>query len=280
MAKDGFVGSLGEGARAAVAVVAIVALAAVALALPLIGAAIALLWTAALVLGARVLLAARGRAQERRDACVAAVRSLAASVEARDPCTGGHLERVAELGMLLARAVAPREARDPQLAFGFLLHDVGKLATPDYVLHKPGRLDAAERDIMRRHPEEGARIIAGVPFLERAREVVLYHHERWDGGGYPFRLAGEQIPLWARIFAVVDALDAMTSERPYGSRLTLDQAIDEVVAGSGTQFDPSVVLALVRLERARVLALLEPRPEPAATTRLEGARRVLAPRGI
>jgi HD-GYP domain-containing protein (c-di-GMP phosphodiesterase class II) len=225
-----------------------------------IWALIAMLASTVFLLTLRALLAARRRTEERRDACLATVRTLAASVEARDPCTGGHLERVCMLGMLLARAVAPREARDPEMAFGFLLHDVGKLGVPDSVLHKPGRLDAEEREIMRRHPEEGARILDGVPFLSRARDVVLHHHERWDGGGYPARLEGEEIPLWARIFAVVDALDAMTSERPYGRRLTLDEALDEIAAGSGSQFDPSVVLALTNVPRARVEALLEQAP--------------------
>ena len=180
-------------------------------------------------------------------------------MEARDAVTGGHLERVTALGLLLAREVAPREARDPQMAFGFMLHDIGKLAVPDRVLHKPGLLDADEFEIVRRHPEEGARILESVPFLARAREVVLHHHERWDGDGYPARLRGEAIPLWARIFAVVDALDAMTSDRPYGRRFGLEEAIEEIVAGSGSQFDPSVVTALVAIDSRAIEELLEPR---------------------
>jgi ribonuclease P protein subunit RPR2 len=242
---------------------------------PELWALIALLSCAVLLLTLRALVAARRRAADRHAACLATVRTLAASVEARDACTGGHLERVSKLGLLLAHAVAPREAKDPQMAFGFLLHDVGKLAMPDSVLLKPGRLDAGEREVMRRHPEEGARILAEVPFLDRATEVVLHHHERWDGAGYPAKLRGEEIPLWARIFSVVDALDAMTSERPYGRRFSLGEALDEIAAGSGSQFDPGVVATLMRLDPATLQQLLEPLPGAAAPARaLRG--RVLA----
>jgi HD-GYP domain-containing protein (c-di-GMP phosphodiesterase class II) len=245
-----------------------------------IGAAALLALPGGAAAGRRALESVRRRADERaddrHDACLATVRMLAASVEARDACTGGHLERVCRLGMLVARTVAREEARDPQMAFGFMLHDLGKLSTPDRVLHKPGRLDAEEREVMRRHPEEGARILASVPFLARARDVVLHHHERWDGDGYPARLAGEAIPLWARIFSVADALDAMTSERPYGRRFTLDEALDEIAAGAGSQFDPAVVLGLMRLPRWEVEALLEPAGVARRRGRVVGAGGALA----
>ena len=224
----------------------------------------------------RSLVPARLRPAGRHDACLATVRALATSVEARDPCTGGHLERVARLGLLLAGAVAPHDARDPQMYFGFLLHDIGKLAVPDRVLNKPGRLSAEEREIMRRHPSEGARIIAQLPDLERARDVVLHHHERWDGGGYPDGLAGEEIPLWARIFAVADTLDAMTSERPYGRRFTLGEALEEIVACAGSQFDPAIVLVLLGLDRGRLLDLLETPREAVVAARQARFRREVA----
>ena len=150
---------------------------------------------------------------------LATVRTLAAAVEAKDDHTGGHIQRVHDLGLLLAREVVPEEADDEQLAYGFLLHDVGKLAVPDAVLTKPGRLTGGEWELMRSHPREGARILAGIPFLGRALHIVLYHHERWDGGGYPHGLKGEEIPRWARLFAVVDTVDAMTSDRPYRAAL-------------------------------------------------------------
>jgi ribonuclease P protein subunit RPR2 len=197
------------------------------------------------------------RTRERMEARATTVRALAAAVAARDRCTGRHIERVSELGLLLAERVVPRDLRDPQLAWGFLLHDVGKLSVPDAVLQKPGRLDEVEAAIMRTHPESGARILEELPFLERATEVVRHHHERWDGGGYPAGLRGEQIPLWARIFAIADSVDAMTSDRPYRRGRTLDEALDVVRGEAGRQFDPACVEAFLRLDRARVAALLE-----------------------
>ena len=187
--------------------------------------------------------------------------ALATAVEAKDDTTGNHIGRVRDLGLLLAREVAPREARDPQMAYGFLLHDIGKLAVPDAVLCKPGRLDDHEWTLMRRHCDEGVRILSGVPFLDRAIEVVRHHHERWDGAGYPDGLAGEEIPLWARMFAVVDTLDAITSSRPYRPRQPLDVALEEIRRCAGKQFDPRVVDALERLDREQIEALLEPARE-------------------
>ena len=187
--------------------------------------------------------------------------ALATAVEAKDDTTGNHIGRVRDLGLLLARELAPREARDPQMAYGFLLHDIGKLAVPDAVLCKPGRLDDHEWTLMRRHCDEGVRILSGVPFLDRAIEVVRHHHERWDGAGYPDGLAGEEIPLWARMFAVVDTLDAITSSRPYRPRQSLDVALEEIRRCAGSQFDPRVVDALERLDRERLEALLEPARE-------------------
>jgi ribonuclease P protein subunit RPR2 len=111
---------------------------------------------------------------------------------------------------------------------------------------------------MRRHPEEGVRMLAGVPFLDKALDIVRHHHERWDGGGYPVGLRGEEIPLWARIFSVVDALDAMTAERPYRGARPYADALAEIRRHAGTQFDPAVVDALERLDPAEVEPLLEP----------------------
>jgi ribonuclease P protein subunit RPR2 len=159
--------------------------------------------------------------------------------------------------MLLAREVAPRDARREQLAFGFLLHDVGKLAVPDAILRKRGPLTEAERLVMRRHPEVGANLLRDLRFLGPALDVVRHHHERWDGGGYPDGLAGTRIPLWARIFAVVDTVDAMTSTRPYRPALPLDAALAVLRRESGRQFDPCCVDAFLRLDRRRVAELLE-----------------------
>jgi HD-GYP domain-containing protein (c-di-GMP phosphodiesterase class II) len=203
----------------------------------------------------------RRRSQELQESYLATVKALAAAVEAKDGYTGGHIQRVHALGLMLAEIVSPDEAGDSQLAFGFLLHDVGKLAIPDAILNKPGELEEGEWELMREHPEHGARILAEVPFLDRALEVVRHHHERWDGNGYPDGLAGDEIPLWARIFAIVDTVDAITSDRPYRPARSLDCAYDELLAGAGRQFDPVCVQAFAHLDRDAVEELLEQRHE-------------------
>jgi len=192
---------------------------------------------------------------------LATVQALATAVEAKDGYTGEHIRRVHALGLLLAAALIPEEVDDPQLSYGFLLHDVGKLSVPDAVLVKPGKLDDEEWQLIRRHPEAGARILRSVPFLDRALDVVLHHHERWDGGGYPSRQRGEQIPTWARIFAVVDTVDAMTSDRPYRAALPLETATRAVLDNAGAQFDPRCAEAFASLDREEILNLLEPHGE-------------------
>ena len=186
------------------------------------------------------------------------VRALAAAVEAKDDYTGGHIQRVHEIGLLLAKAVAPDEADNPQLAYGFLLHDIGKLAVPDAVLKKAGPLTDAEWLLMRRHPEAGARILDAVPFLDQAVDVVLHHHERWDGRGYPAGLQEDGIPLWARIFAVADTVDAITSTRPYRRGRPLEEAVDEIVARAGTQFDPECANALAEIDHGAICNVVAP----------------------
>jgi HD-GYP domain-containing protein (c-di-GMP phosphodiesterase class II) len=185
--------------------------------------------------------AERARAEELRRSYVATVRALTNAVEARDAYTGKHAERVAAYGLELARRVDPTLAADPQTEFGFLLHDVGKVAIPDGILHKPEPLGEEERRLMRRHPVIGAEIVGGVPFLAGAAEIVRTHHERFDGSGYPDGLAGEEIPLAARIFAVADALDAITTDRPYRPAAPLSEARASIAAESGNHFDPAVV---------------------------------------
>lgn len=176
------------------------------------------------------------------------VRALATALELRDDQTGGHAERVTRLALRLAEQAAPHLLADPQLEYGFLLHDLGKIGIRDAVLLKPGRLTPAELKEMRYHPVLGERIIAGVPYLSGiARQVVGAHHERWDGTGYPRRVGGEDIPLPARIFSVVDAFDAMTNDRPYRDALPVDAAVAEIEFGAGTQFDPAVVEVFVAL---------------------------------
>ena len=189
----------------------------------------------------------------------ATVRALANAVAARDEYTGHHAERVAAYGIQLARELDERLTDDPQLEFGFLLHDVGKVAVPDAVLHKKSSLTPEEQRLIRRHPVIGWQMLRHIDFLAHAVDVVLHHHERWDGNGYPSRLAGEDIPLAARVFAVADALDAITTDRPYRKAEPLERAREVISDQAGRQFDPRVVEALNSipdevLERIRVEA--------------------------
>ena len=198
------------------------------------------------------------RARELERSYFHTVRALAAAVEAKDGYTGAHIQRVHAIGLLLAREIAPAESDNPQLAYGFLLHDIGKLSVPDAVLKKPGPLTDSEWLLMRRHPEAGAQILDSIPFLDRAVDVVLHHHERWDGRGYPAGLQADGIPLWARIFAVADTVDAITSDRPYRRGRPLEQAVDEIVARAGTQFDPDCANAIADLDPGAVRDIVAP----------------------
>ena len=185
----------------------------------------------------------RARAQELRRSYIATVRALSNAVEARDAYTGKHAERVAAYGMALARSCGLEVEDSPQIEFGFLLHDVGKVAVPDAILFKSGSLTEEEYSLVRRHPVTGTEILRDVDFLGEGKLVVRHHHERWDGQGYPDGLAGEAIPLAARVFAVADALDALTTNRPYRPASDFAAAREEVYRGAGTQFDPAVIAA-------------------------------------
>jgi putative nucleotidyltransferase with HDIG domain len=201
-------------------------------------------------------LAERDREAEQRElelraSYEATVRALADAVEARDAYTARHAERVAAYGLEIARACGLETEDGPDLEFGFLLHDIGKIAISDAILYKPGRLNEDERDAMRRHPVIGEEIVRGIDFLEGARQIVRSHHERWDGAGYPDRLAGEQIPLAARVFAVADTFDAVTSDRPYRAASSFGEARRVIAAAAGTQFDPVVADAFDDIADAR-----------------------------
>jgi putative nucleotidyltransferase with HDIG domain len=179
---------------------------------------------------------------------LAAVRGLAAAVEAKDEGTAGHLARVTRYGLKMLELMDLGEGVDPQkLEYGFLLHDVGKLGIPDAILSKAGPLTQEEWVLMRRHPQIGVRILEGIPFLDDARDIVRSHHERWDGGGYPDGLSAEEIPVGARLFAVADAFDAMTTQRPYRKAMAIDDAVLELVTKAGTQFWPDAVEAFLSL---------------------------------
>jgi ribonuclease P protein subunit RPR2 len=185
----------------------------------------------------------RSRAQELQDSYMATVVALSNAVEARDAYTGKHAERVAAYGIEIGRASGLDFARRPEIEFGFLLHDVGKVAVPDAILYKPDRLTPEERAVVERHPVTGAQIVAGIEFLGEAAAVVRSHHERWDGRGYPDGLAGDQIPIAARVFAVADVLDALTTDRPYRPASTIPVAREMITRESGTHFDPAVIAA-------------------------------------
>ena len=177
------------------------------------------------------------------------VRALASTLELRDDTTGNHSQRVTRVALRLARAVEPTLEANPELEYGFLLHDLGKVGIPDAVLLKPGPLTQAEREVVQDHPVLGERIVARIPFLSGvAREVVESHHEHWDGRGYPHGLAGGEIPLAARVFAVADAFDAMTNDRPYRVAMEVDCARAEIRRCAGQQFEPALVDAFLNLD--------------------------------
>jgi response regulator RpfG family c-di-GMP phosphodiesterase len=167
--------------------------------------------------------------------------ALAAALDTRDSETQGHSARVSDYTVAIARRMGVREPELTEIRHGALLHDVGKIGIPDAILRKPGKLSPEEWVEMKRHPGIGHRILAGISFLERSLPIVISHQERFDGSGYPQGLKGEEIPLGARIFAVVDTLDAMTSDRPYRKALTYLDAREEIIRNSGIQFDPEVV---------------------------------------
>jgi putative nucleotidyltransferase with HDIG domain len=183
----------------------------------------------------------RARAHELHTSYMLTVRALASAVEARDAYTGRHAERVASYGLEVARAAGMKLSDEPQIEFGFLLHDVGKVAVPDAILFKPGPLTTAERLIIEQHPLTGSEIVRDIGFLGTARDIIRSHHERWDGKGYPDGLANTDIPLSARVFAVADTLDALTTNRPYRRASSFAKARAMIVKDSGTHFDPEVI---------------------------------------
>ncbi len=189
----------------------------------------------------------RARSQELRESYMATVRALSNAVERRDAYTAKHAERVAAYALAIARTLGLPLADQPEIEFAFLLHDVGKVAIPDAILWKPDALTDKERAVMEDHPVKGSEIISGIGFLGEAAMVVRSHHERWDGRGYPDGLAGEAIPLAARVFAVADVLDALTSDRPYRPASPLHVAREMIVAESGSHFDPAVVEAFITM---------------------------------
>jgi GAF domain-containing protein len=166
---------------------------------------------------------------------------LSKTLDLRDHETEGHSQRVADMSTTLARVFGMSEEEIALMRRGALLHDIGKIGIPDAILLKPGPLEAGEREIMRRHPTIARELFEGVPFLRDAIDVPWCHHERWDGTGYPRGLSRDQIPLAARVFAVVDVWDALTHDRPYRRAVTEAESLSLIAAGAGSQFDPLMV---------------------------------------
>ncbi|MBV8859278.1 MAG: response regulator [Acidobacteria bacterium] len=181
------------------------------------------------------------------DAYRTTLKALTAALETRDLETHGHSERVVNFSLRLGQELGLDAEQMRSLEFGSLLHDIGKIGVPDAILRKPAKLTEEEWVRMREHPLHGQKILRGIEFLEGAAKVVAQHHEKWDGGGYPLGLRGAQIDLNARIFAVADAFDAITSDRVYRAGRSYGEALAELDAYAGRQFDPHVVEAFRRV---------------------------------
>jgi response regulator RpfG family c-di-GMP phosphodiesterase len=179
--------------------------------------------------------------EDLKEAYLDTLTALANAVEARDLYTRGHTERVWYMAESLATQMSWGEEKIQEVRMGSILHDIGKIGVPDAILNKSGSLNEAEFEIMKSHTTQGVTILQGIEFLKPAYPYVLYHHERYDGQGYPEGLKGEDIPMEGRLMAVVDTFDAITSERPYRKKRNLRKAVKEIKDNSGTQFDPFVV---------------------------------------
>jgi HD-GYP domain-containing protein (c-di-GMP phosphodiesterase class II) len=185
--------------------------------------------------------------QQLENTYLSTVKAFMSIVEAKDAYTKGHTERVADYSVALGKKMKLGRTELRDLAFAAVLHDIGKLVVIEKVLNKPGSLDDDEWEILKSHPEVGAAIIENMEFLAGAVPFVRHHHERYDGKGYPDRLMGEQIPLGARIIAVADAFDAMTTDRSYRKALSREVALNTMIAKAGSQFDPKAMEAFMEL---------------------------------
>jgi putative nucleotidyltransferase with HDIG domain len=177
----------------------------------------------------------------------AAVEVLARALDQRDRETGGHSLRVMELTVKVVESIGMNEAEVRHARWGALLHDIGKMEVPDAILFKRGDLTEEEWKIMRFHPAIAYEILQPIGFLRPALDIPCYHHEKWDGTGYPFRLKQDEIPVTARIFAVIDVLDALTSDRPYREAWPRSRALDYIRKQAGTHFDPEAVRAVLKV---------------------------------
>jgi response regulator RpfG family c-di-GMP phosphodiesterase len=212
-----------------------------------------------------------GLLRDLRESYEASLDAMVSAIESRDCETKHHCRRVQVYAVMLAQRLGVTPEQLVDISYGSLLHDVGKIGVPDSILLKPGKLTDSEWEVMRRHTLIGHQMISRIKFLRGAADIVLHHHERWDGGGYPHGVSGEEIPLGARIFSIIDTYDAMTSKRPYKEALPIAQARAEIARCAGTQFDPRIVTEFLRFEdeelieaRARVEEEAAPADPPAS----------------
>jgi putative nucleotidyltransferase with HDIG domain len=204
-----------------------------------------------------LLVESRAQARELEAAYDHTLAALMSALDARDRETEGHSLRVAKIACKLGENMELTPPQLKALERGSLLHDIGKIGISDTILHKPGPLDPAEWRLMRLHPDIGARIVEGISFLQDTLDVVRYHQERWDGTGYPVGLSGKDIPYLARIFAVADAFDALTSDRPYRTRIQSEEAVQYLREQAGILFDPQIVQVLDKLASQGLLKDVE-----------------------
>jgi putative nucleotidyltransferase with HDIG domain len=216
----------------------------------------------------------RSAMRELQESYTSTLQALGAAIDLRDKDTAGHSRRVCAYALEIARSMNVPEAQLENLARGAYLHDIGKLGIPDSILLKPGSLTSDERKTMQQHVRIGFNLVKGIPFLEGAAEIVLTHHERFDGGGYPAGSSGREIPVAGRIFAVVDAFDAITSDRPYRAASPLQAAREIIRQEAGRQFDPYVVAAFLNVstERWKEIASGKDQPADGNSTRAADAR--------
>jgi putative nucleotidyltransferase with HDIG domain len=192
-----------------------------------------------------------------RELFLGTVKSLAEAIDAKSPYTRGHSERVSEYSLMIAKELNLSKEEQETVQIAGLLHDIGKIGIDEEILNKPGKLTEEEYFLIKKHPEIGAEIIQPVSYLQKITPAVKHHQERYDGGGYPDGLRGEEIPFIARILAVADTFDAMTSTRPYREKLNYEDAISEIEKNRGTQFDPEVVDAFLNAYKKRKIVKRE-----------------------
>jgi putative two-component system response regulator len=181
-----------------------------------------------------------------REAYEASLTMLANAIEARDRYTRGHVERVTAYATILAKQLGWQGKRLEELRFGAILHDIGKIHVRETVLCKKGPLTSEEWEEIKQHPKIGATMVKDIPYLAPAIPAIKYHHERWSGGGYPYGLSGDEIPIMARIVSVADAFDAITSSRAYQKARSLQEAYNDILERDKTFYDPNVVAAFIR----------------------------------